>query len=505
MAKNVKVAIYLRISKDPKMTGAAIERQREDCLNIIEFKGWTLFGEYVDQSISAFSGKERPKFDQMLDDFRNNKFDIIIAWKLDRLSRNTHDFSEMVYELADQYLRIYTTDTGELDLTRSDSRFLANQFINFAQFESERKSERLIRGNLQRAKNGTMKKGYRPFGYDRDYNIIPHEAEIIRSVFDAYLKGSSINSITKAIAGINAPNLPDIPQSPPPSAIRAKELGKPVAENATWTRNMTRNLLTNPRYAGYVAYIPYAEYKKINVRAKWADYIVKGGDGRPIDAEWEPIVDKDTWWAAQKKLEDYRNIINKDGTPRRHSNARLYFGTGLYRCSVCGKPMRVSSGAYRCDGHVSRRHEKVDEFVLEVARQRLALPDLSDLLPAIEHPRVALIAAEVAACSGEIARVRHDYKAQLIEAELYNEIVSEQQMIIERLEAERLSLIGDNATSEILGASDPVEAFNALTDPGQIHTVLDYLMTITLHPHPRGMRQSPEALSKNIEIEWKTR
>lgn len=498
-----KAAIYMRISKDPREKSPAIERQREDCLAMVEYHGWELYAEYQDKSKSAYSGVEREGFERMLRDFKAGKFQVICAWKLDRLTRSTHTFSDMVFEMAEQHLRICTTDTGDLDLTRADSRFLAQQFVNFAEFESARKSERIIRANQQRAKKGTMKKGYRCFGYDRDYQIIPEEAVVVRAIYDAFLKGSSINSITKAISGSDEPGLPHLPTSDNPSAIRARELGKKPPKNTGWNRTSIRQVLTNPKYAGYVAYIPWATYKKINVRADWADYIVKDPDGTPLDASWEPIVDRETWWSAQKRLDDLRNMPRRDGSPRKHTNTRKYFGTGLFRCSVCGQPMRVSSGSYRCDGHVSRRHAMVDEYVLEVVRARLAMPDLAEILPKKEDPRLEEIAAEIAECSGEIKRVRHDYKRGVIDGDLYHEIVTEQQERIAILDDERKGLMEDASTMGVLTSDDPVAAFDSLTDPGQIHSVVDYLMEVVLHPHKRGEHNTVESLEKDVEIRWK--
>lgn len=497
-----KAAIYARISKDVGMTGAAIERQIEDCEQLIGNKGWTLYGApYVDQSISAYNGKERPAYDRMVRDYKSEKFDVIVAWKIDRLTRSTYDFARTVRELAEQGLRICTTDTGDLNLSTPDGRYLANQFVNFAEMESARKSERIIRANRQRAQKGTMKPGYRLFGYDRQYNIIPEEATVVRSIFDAYLRGSSLNAITKALSGCEDATLPNITPYDTPATIKARELGKEPPSHNKWERTTVFQMLHNPKFAGMVAHIPWQEYKRINARAKWSDYIVRDEDGVPLKATWEPIVDAETWWLVQEKLRAARVSKRSDGTPIRRSNTRKYFGSGLFYCGVCGSPMRVCSGSYRCDGHVSRRHAKVDEFVLEVVRQRLARGDLADLLKRDQGPQVDALDSQMRKYSAEIKRAFSDYRNHLLNGNEYKTIKDEYESKIDVLVREKASLLSENAAYSILDADDPVAAFDSINDPSQIHEIVDALMKVTLLPHERGNKSFD---GTDVVIEWKT-
>ena len=496
-----KAAIYLRISRDLTKRGEAIDRQREDCETTCAVKGWEIVGEYIDRSISAYSGKTRPEYERMIADYKAGKFDVIVAWKLDRLTRSTKGFADMLDELREQKLRICTSDLGDVDLSKSDARFTTNILVNVAQFESDRKSERSKRANLQRAKHGYIKPGTRCFGYDGNFNVVEKEAEVVRAIYAQYLKGSSMNAISKAIAGETGPNLPKMPVSEAPSVIFAREKNKPVP-NHKWTLAITQTILRNPKYAGYIAYVPTINGKCQSPAKNWADYIVRDESGKPVKAAWDAIVDADTWWAVQRKRD--RNRYRKDGSPiDRAGNARKHFGAGVYRCGICGGPMHSGDTSYRCDGHVNRTRDKVDEYVLAVIRARLSRDDLSDLLAKSDDPRLAEISAELQKARGEIERARHDYKSRLIDGALYKEIRDEQDSIIEGLEAERLSLLPDNPATGVINAEDPVAAFDAITDPGQIAEIINFFCKVTLMPHKQGRRTTPESLREDVIIEWK--
>ena len=97
----MRAAVYLRQSKDDHDTGLAIERQREDCLKLCETRGWTPV-PYVDSKISAYSGKRRPAYEQMLSDIAAGKLDAVVAWDLDRLHRRPIEL-ERFMEMADQH------------------------------------------------------------------------------------------------------------------------------------------------------------------------------------------------------------------------------------------------------------------------------------------------------------------------------------------------------------------------------------------------------------------
>ena len=81
------VAIYARISQDRASEGLGVQRQLKDCRAEAVRRGWTVADEYVDDDISAYTGKSRPNYRRMLDDLRDRRVDSVIVWHLDRLHR----------------------------------------------------------------------------------------------------------------------------------------------------------------------------------------------------------------------------------------------------------------------------------------------------------------------------------------------------------------------------------------------------------------------------------
>lgn len=497
-----RAAIYARISQDreAKKSGsvsAAIERQIEDCTWFCQEKGYKLVATYQDVSISAYSDKERPSYDQMLRDFKAGKFDIIVAWKLDRLTRNTFSFVDMVRELEEYGLRVYTDDLGEQDLTDFDGVQKAIIAATQAQHESYRKSQRMKRANKQRAERGMIKRGTRCFGYDRNFHVVESEAEVVRAIYAAYNSGTSMSAITRALSG-QTNELPEIPRTEAPSVIFARERGEDV-ESRPFGLAAVQSILHNPRYAGYVYYNPVTDGKCHSLNSDWSQYIVRDRDGEPVKAVWPAIIEPEAYWTAQRLRE--RNKLRADGTPiDRNGAQRKHFGAGIYRCGICGKPMHSSDAGYRCDGHVNRMREKVDDFVIRHIRERLSRPDVREIFVTDNTGQVKKIDERIRAAKGEMERARHDYKARLIDGELYHEIVNEQNGVIAELEAERATLVPRNASTSILEAKDPVAAFDALTDPGQIAAVIRCLCDVTLLPRRNRIKYSSDPAKRDAEL-----
>ena len=88
---SVAAAIYARISSDHDGTSAAVGRQLEDCRAWAQRHGWTVAEEYVDNDISAYSGKRRPEYARMLDDLEAGRRDAVLVYHLDRLHRQPRE------------------------------------------------------------------------------------------------------------------------------------------------------------------------------------------------------------------------------------------------------------------------------------------------------------------------------------------------------------------------------------------------------------------------------
>lgn len=486
-----RAAIYLRISQDRSGKGDAIERQREDCHAICDYHKWEVVDEYVDHAISAYSGATRPAYDQLFEDFRRGRFDIVVVWKLDRLSRRVGTLAQVIDSFDD--LCVFSGDFGFADLTTPDGRFMTTMFINNAEFESARKGERERRANLQRAMRGEPAiKARAPFGYDRQMNVIATEADVVREIYRLRAAGYPQNDLLRAINGEPTTN------NYPELACALDQLGP----HAPWSRTKIHYLLANPIYAGYVAYISEPERQvssRRNRASVVAEHIVRGEDGSPVDGKWEPIVERAVWWKVHE-------MLAKSARGKR-DQFRLYFGSGVYRCGVCGKPLYVASGSYRCQepGHVSRRREPIDTLVTATIRAYLGMPNLADLLPRREDTgKIKRLEATIRDAESELTRIRSDYRAHNIDAVFYKEMYDELTETIDNARR-RLSTINQDPTG-ILTCDDPVAAFDAVcANPVRMHDIVDYLLEVTIYPRHRDVKRGYRGFSyEGVDIKWKS-
>jgi site-specific DNA recombinase len=145
----------------------------------------------------GFSGgnTDRPALQRLLEDVRAGKIDIIVVYKVDRLTRSLADFAKLV-ELFDQNAVSFVSVTQQFNTTTSMGRLTLNVLLSFAQFEREVTSER-IRDKIAASKRkGLWVGGMAALGYDtkdRKITVNDAEAECVRNIFQSYLKLSSLN------------------------------------------------------------------------------------------------------------------------------------------------------------------------------------------------------------------------------------------------------------------------------------------------------------------------
>ena len=489
-----RAAIYLRISQERGNTKTyasdALERQREDCEALCAWRKWEVVEVYVDRARSAFNEtKERPEYDRMLADYRAGKFDVMVAWKLDRILRRVGSLVDMVRDAPD--VRFCTDDLGLLDLTTPDGRHRAIEAANNAEFESARKGERERRANRQHAEQGRPKRGPKPcFGYTADRQIVPEEAALVRELYAARVAGYPLHDLLRAVNG----------EKTVYSLEGVKKAVSGLQEPPAWTYTRLRYCLVNPKYAGFIAHVsePTGNGPRRQRTMAVLDNLVRDKQGNLVRGDWEPIIDEATWRKAVQ--------LTRDAARGKQPGRRVHFGTGLFRCAECGKPLYVAGGSYRCPekGHVSRLEEPINRLVLAAIRERLGRGDFASLLPHENTERMDEIDAELREIEGELARIRDDYAAHLIDGELYRQIRETEVGKRDKLLAEKES-IGTDPTGGVLTGDDPVAAFDALLDdPVRLHDVVDYLVDVTIEPFHRDRKRGQRTfVFEGIHIKWK--
>lgn len=483
-----RAALYARQSKaDPD----GIDRQLPRLRNLARERGWTIVAEYVDDGFSAAKSRG-PGSDwaRMLADAQAGKVDTVIAVDLDRLLRGLPDLLVLI-----EHKLMAVTISGEIDLTSADGEFRATILAAVARFEVRRKAERQSRGQLQRAQQGRAPKGVRPLGYATSGDVIEDEAAVVHEMFRLFAvqDGPSIASIAKGLSGRAGPKVPaTLPHLPKRSRALAMERNErliaegkdpvPVPPDGPWDSSTVLGILHNPRYAGYSVYTDRNDRETKNKRRTWHAQILRDENGEPVMGQWAPIVEPETWWRVQERLNEPARITNKSG-----STTREHIGSGLYLCGICDKPVRSSSDRYACLGHVTRTRSHVDDWVLRIVRARLARPDLADAMPTADEPRLQAISAEIGSRQARLLRAQHDYDADLIEAYDLKRTRNREYPAIASLEAERRALTATTDLGGVLDAKDPVAAFDA-ADLMIKRRVIDFFCVVRLRPHPRGRK-----------------
>src|ERR1017187_10917842 len=108
-------AVYVRISQDREGAGLGVQRQEEDCRALCERLGWAVGQVYVDNDVSAYSGKPRPAWQNVLQDVQGGTVDALVGWHVDRLTRSPVEL-EHVITLADKFGLKLVTVTGDVGL-----------------------------------------------------------------------------------------------------------------------------------------------------------------------------------------------------------------------------------------------------------------------------------------------------------------------------------------------------------------------------------------------------
>jgi len=134
----VRAALYLRQSLDRTGAGAAVDRQRTATTALAESRGWSIVEEYVDNDVSASSGKVRPAYRRMLADAEAHRFDAVLAYHPDRIARRVVDLEDLIVRAQRDGFKIATV-TGDLDLSNDMGRLVGRILASVASAEVERK------------------------------------------------------------------------------------------------------------------------------------------------------------------------------------------------------------------------------------------------------------------------------------------------------------------------------------------------------------------------------
>lgn len=208
MTKVLKCAIYTRKSSEEGLEQDfnSLDAQREACEAYIKSQkhgGWELIEKQYNDG--GFSGgtMNRPAFQELLEDVEKGEIDVVVVYKVDRLTRSLMDFAKIV-DVFDKHETSFVSITQQFNTTTSMGRLTLNILLSFAQFEREVTGERIRDKFAASKKKGMWINGKPPMGYikvDGKLEIEPSEAKTVKLIFSKYLEMGTVPDLIKYLQG----------------------------------------------------------------------------------------------------------------------------------------------------------------------------------------------------------------------------------------------------------------------------------------------------------------
>ena len=321
--KPVRCAIYTRKSSEEGLEQDfnSLHAQREACTAYIlsqAIEGWTALATCYDDGGISGGTLERPGLQRLLEDVRDGLIDIIVVYKVDRLTRSLLDFAKLV-EAFDAAGVSFVSVTQSFNTTTSMGRLTLNMLLSFAQFEREVTAER-IRDKIAASKargmwmGGVPPLGYRPDG--RSLAIVPEQAVLVDSIYRRYLAIGNVRLLAEALReeGVLAP-------------IRTTATGKSMG-GRPFTRGQLYLMLACRTYLGEISH-----------------------HGKIHPGLHEAIIERDLWDRVQALLEQNRQGMR---TGKNAQQASLLAGLVRDEAGEPLIPVHATKGKVRYRYYVSR-------------------------------------------------------------------------------------------------------------------------------------------------------
>lgn len=327
-----RVAIYLRVSSDKQAKeGDSIPAQHEALTSYIKEHGYELVGEYIDDGISGTKYSERDELQRLLKDVQDDKIDLVLVTKLDRLFRSIRYYVNTQVILDKHHVDWLAIWEPIYDTSTPAGRLIVNQMMSIAQFEAENTGQRIRQVQAYKVKQREVISGNVTPGYSiKDKHMVPNEdaADVVRA-FDIFNRTGSLRETLRALEGSNLPT----------------------------TCSGLKNLLSRSVYIG---------------------------EAHGLTDFCPPIVDRDTFESVQRQLS-----INV-----KCSQKHTYLFSGLLKCGECKRVMAgltrrrerkggtTESYMYRCARHYQRAIKTCPnaKIMYENVLERYLLAELPSLV-----------------------------------------------------------------------------------------------------------------------------
>ena len=193
--------IYIRVStEDQAREGYSLGEQLEKLKDLCKYRDYKIYGVYEDAGISAKDMEHRPQFQKMLEDVRNHNINVVVSYKLDRLTRSVKDLEVLISELERHNCSLECA-LDDINTSTANGRFFVRMLTVLSQLEIERVSERTKFGLAGAIKDGHIP-GKTPLGYKRDgKKLVPDpltKDNVIR-IYRLYFEGNSYQKIANIL------------------------------------------------------------------------------------------------------------------------------------------------------------------------------------------------------------------------------------------------------------------------------------------------------------------
>lgn len=268
-ARAVRCAIYTRKSSEEGLEQDfnSLHAQREACEAYItsqKHEGWQLLPARYDDGGFSGGSMDRPDLARLLADITSGQINVVVVYKVDRLTRSLADFARIV-EVFDTHGVSFVSVTQSFNTTTSMGRLTLNVLLSFAQFEREVTGERIRDKIAASKKKGLWMGGHVPIGYraaGRTLEIDENEAAIVRDIYRRYLELRSVDALTD-----------ELDRQDVRTRKRTSQAGKHVG-GGPFSRGHIYRILTNPIYRGKIQHkgiLHHGQHPALIERSLWEE------------------------------------------------------------------------------------------------------------------------------------------------------------------------------------------------------------------------------------------
>ncbi|MDX2119258.1 MAG: recombinase family protein [Planctomycetota bacterium] len=282
--RTIRCAVYTRKSSEEGLEQAfnSLDAQREaghDYIKSQKHQGWLAVTTAYDDGGYSGGTMERPGLQQLLADIQRGRIDVVVVYKVDRLSRSLADFARLM-QIFDEHRVSFVSVTQQFNTTTSMGRLTLNMLLSFAQFEREVAGERIRDKIAATKRKGVWVCGKPPLGYildrngnERQLRIVEPEAKLVRAIFDHY---AACGSPLKTAQAMNA--------------LLAKHAKQPAvfaSRRRAFDALQIYRLITNPIYVGKIAHTRMVNGESVT---------------QVFDGQHQPIIERSVWDRVQAKM-----------------------------------------------------------------------------------------------------------------------------------------------------------------------------------------------------------